>query len=83
MEVFNRYMIPRWISYTLESNFCCEALKGALDGSCPEYSNTDIVNSLQSVQREIKAVKEAQERTEEELHFLKQSILDRAFGGEL
>jgi len=76
-------MIPRWISYTLESNFCCEALKRALEGSCPEYFNTDIINSLQSVRREIKAIKEAQERTEEELHLLKQSILDEPFGGEL
>ena len=83
MEVFNRYMILRWKSHTLESNFYCEALKMALEGSCPEYSNTDIVNSLQLVQREIKAIKEDQERTEEELHLLKQSILDEAFGGEL
>ncbi len=41
MDVFSRYIISWQLSNTLESGFCCEALKEALEGDCPEYFNTD------------------------------------------
>ena len=41
MDVFSRYIISWQLSDTLESGFCCEALKEALESGCPEYFNTN------------------------------------------
>jgi len=41
MDVFSRYIISWQLSTTLESGFCCEALKEALESDRPEYFNTD------------------------------------------
>ncbi len=41
MDVFSRYIISWQLSNTLESGFCCEALKEGLESGCPEYFNTD------------------------------------------
>ncbi|MBC7349484.1 MAG: IS3 family transposase [Candidatus Aminicenantes bacterium] len=40
MDVFSRYIISWQLSNTLESGFCCEALKEALERGRPEYFNT-------------------------------------------
>ena len=41
MDVFSRYIISWQLSNRLESGFCCEALKEALERGRPEYFNTD------------------------------------------
>jgi putative transposase len=41
MDLFSRYIVSWKISNTLETDFCCEALKEALEGGKPEYFNTD------------------------------------------
>jgi len=41
MDLYSRYIVSWRISTTLESNFCCEALKEALERGKPEYFNTD------------------------------------------
>jgi len=41
MDLYSRYIVSWRISTTLESNFCCEALKEALERGQPEYFNTD------------------------------------------
>jgi putative transposase len=41
MDVFSRYIISWWLANTLEPEFCCEALKEALESGCSEYFNTD------------------------------------------
>ncbi len=41
MDVFSRYIISRQLANTLETGFCCEALKEALESGCPEYFNTN------------------------------------------
>ena len=41
MDVFSRYIISWQLSNTLESGFCCEALKEAPERGRPEYFNTD------------------------------------------
>lgn len=41
MDIFSRYIVSWQISMTLETDFCCEALRAALTGGAPEYFNTD------------------------------------------
>ncbi len=41
MDVFSRYIISWRLYNTLESGFCYEALKEALESGCPQYFNTD------------------------------------------
>jgi len=41
MDIYSRYIISWRISNTLETDFCCEALKEALERGTPEYFNTD------------------------------------------
>ena len=41
MDLFSRYIVSWRISNTLEPDFCCEALKAALEQGKPEYFNTD------------------------------------------
>jgi len=41
MDIFSRYIVSWRISITLEPDFCCEALKEALEQAKPEYFNTD------------------------------------------
>ena len=41
MDIYSRYIISWRISNTLETDFCCEALKEALERGNPEYFNTD------------------------------------------
>jgi putative transposase len=41
MDLYSRYIVSWRISNTLETDFCCEALKEALKGKKPEYFNTD------------------------------------------
>lgn len=41
MDLFSRYIVSWKISNTLETAFCCEALKEALERKKPEYFNTD------------------------------------------
>jgi len=41
MDVFSRYIISWRLANTLETGFCCEALKEALERGSPEYFNTD------------------------------------------
>jgi putative transposase len=41
MDLFSRYIVSWRISNTLEPDFCCEALKEALEQGKPEYFNTD------------------------------------------
>ena len=41
MDLFSRYIVSWRISTTLETDFCCEALKEAMERGKPEYFNTD------------------------------------------
>lgn len=41
MDLYSRYIVSWRISNTLEADFCCEALKEALERGSPEYFNTD------------------------------------------
>ena len=41
MDLYSRYIVSWRISNTLETDFCCEALKEALERGRPEYFNTD------------------------------------------
>ena len=41
MDLYSRYIISWRVSNTLETDFCCEALKEALKRGRPEYFNTD------------------------------------------
>ena len=41
MDLYSRYIISWRVSNTLETDFCCEALKEALKRRKPEYFNTD------------------------------------------
>jgi putative transposase len=41
MDLYSRYIVSWRISNTLETDFCCEALKEALKRGTPEYFNTD------------------------------------------
>ena len=41
MDLYSRYIISWRLSNTLETDFCCEALKEALSRGTPEYFNTD------------------------------------------
>ena len=41
MDLFSRYIVSWRISTTMESDFCCEALKETLKTGRPEYFNTD------------------------------------------
>ena len=41
MDLYSRYIVSWRISNTLETDFCCEALKEALERGTPEYFNTD------------------------------------------
>ncbi len=41
MDLYSRYIVSWKISNTLETGFCCEALKEALEKKRPEYFNTD------------------------------------------
>jgi len=41
MDIYSRYIVSWRISNTLETDFCCEALKKALERGNPEYFNTD------------------------------------------
>jgi len=41
MDLYSRYIVSWRISNTLEPDFCCEALKEALERGRPEYFNTD------------------------------------------
>jgi len=41
MDLYSRYIVSWRISNTLETDFCCEALKEALERGKPEYFNTD------------------------------------------
>jgi len=41
MDLYSRYIVSWKISNTLETGFCCEALKEALERKKPEYFNTD------------------------------------------
>jgi putative transposase len=41
MDLYSRYIVSWRISNTLETDFCCEALKEALEKKKPEYFNTD------------------------------------------
>lgn len=41
MDIFSRYIVSWKISTTLETDFCCEALREALKSGRPEYFNTD------------------------------------------
>jgi len=40
-DLFSRYIVSWKISNTMETDFCCEALKDALKTGRPEYFNTD------------------------------------------
>lgn len=40
-DLYSRYIVSWRISNTLEPDFCCEALKEALERGRPEYFNTD------------------------------------------
>jgi len=41
MDLYSRYIVSWKISNTLETGFCCDALKEALERRKPEYFNTD------------------------------------------
>ena len=41
MDIYSRYIVSWRISNTLETDFCCQALKEALERGKPEYFNTD------------------------------------------
>jgi len=41
MDIYSRYIISWRISNTLETDFCCKALKDALGKAKPVYFNTD------------------------------------------
>jgi len=41
MDLYSRYIVSWRISNTLETDFCCEALREALEKARPEYFNTD------------------------------------------
>jgi len=41
MDIYSRYIVSWRISTTLETDFCCEALREALRRGRPEYFNTD------------------------------------------
>jgi len=41
MDLYSRYIVSWRISNTLETDFCCKALKEALSRGTPEYFNTD------------------------------------------
>ena len=41
MDLYSRYIVSWRISNTMETDFCCEALKEALERGRPEYFNTD------------------------------------------
>lgn len=41
MDLYSRYIISWRVSNTLETGFCCETLKEALERGRPEYFNTD------------------------------------------
>lgn len=41
MDLYSRYIVSWRISNTLETDFCCEALKAALERGELEYFNTD------------------------------------------
>ncbi len=41
MDIYSRYIISWQISNTLETDFCCEALREALERGNPEYFNMD------------------------------------------
>ena len=41
MNIYSRYIVSWRISNTLETDFCCESLKEALERGNPEYFNTD------------------------------------------
>jgi putative transposase len=41
IDLYSRYIVSWRISNTLEPDFCCEALKEALERKKPEYFNTD------------------------------------------
>jgi putative transposase len=41
MDIFSRSIVSWELSTTLESDFCCEALREALESGKPEYYNTD------------------------------------------
>lgn len=41
MDLYSRYIVSWKISTTLETEFCCDALKEALEKKRPEYFNTD------------------------------------------
>jgi len=60
-----------------------DALWNALIPLPPLEEQKRIVAHLQEVQEKIKALKEAQDQTEEKLKRLEQAILDKAFRGEL
>jgi type I restriction enzyme S subunit len=70
----------KWIG---QAGFNTEALGKLLIPLPLIEEQRQIVDYLESVQEKIKAIKKAQERTEGDLRLLEQSILDRAFRGEL
>ncbi|MGB8952065.1 MAG: IS3 family transposase [Candidatus Aminicenantales bacterium] len=41
MDLYSRYIVSWEISTSLEPDFCCEALREALEKGSPEYFNTD------------------------------------------
>lgn len=41
MDLYSRYIVSWRISNTLETDFCCQALREALEKGRPEYFNTD------------------------------------------
>jgi len=41
IDLYSRYIVSWQLSTTLETDFCCEALKQALKSGRPEYFNTD------------------------------------------
>jgi len=41
MDIYSRYIVSWELSTTLETDFCCKALREALESGKPEYFNTD------------------------------------------
>jgi putative transposase len=49
MDIYSRYIVSWQLSTTLETDFCCEALREALKSGRPQYFNTDQGSQFTSV----------------------------------